>query len=167
MPVAALGGPAIAIASHIDVEIVGVTVSHRQVEIARGLVNEAGLSDRVTVMFADYESLPFTAASFDQVVFFESTGYSIDKAQLMAEAYRVVRPGGRVYVKDVVVKDDDLTPAERDDQTTSTALRTKCGPCTRRRHWPISPLRCKQLASSTWTATNSTTSPTTASWDHR
>jgi len=97
-----VGGPAIIIGAHYpEVAIEGVTNSVHQSAIARAEVTAAGLSHRVRVHVADYQQLPFPSGMFDQVLFFESTGYATDLEATYDEAHRVLRPGGRLYVKDV------------------------------------------------------------------
>lgn len=97
-----VAGPAVIIAQHHPgVIIEGVTNSARQATLARGFIAEAGLGSRVRVHVADYQALPFRPASFDRVVFFESTGYATDLSAACREAHRVLKPGGTLYVKDV------------------------------------------------------------------
>ena len=109
-----VGGPAMAIARAVpDVVVDGVTVSEVQAAMARRLVAEAGLSDRVRIHVADFHRLPFADASFDVVVFFEVTGYSPDLEALYREAARVVRRGGTVYVKDTFRREGPLTEEQR------------------------------------------------------
>jgi SAM-dependent methyltransferase len=110
-----VGGPAIAIAKAFEAEVLGVTVSPIQAVTAHRLIAEAGLTGQVSVALADYHHLPVPDASFDRVLFLESCGYSPDRAALFAEAARVVRPGGTIYVKDVFAQEDPLAPQQRKD----------------------------------------------------
>jgi cyclopropane fatty-acyl-phospholipid synthase-like methyltransferase len=108
-----VGGPALAIAAaHPRASVHGVTVSRAQAGIGRRLIAEADLAARVTITQADFHELPFADASFDVVLFLESCGYSAAREALFAEAARVVRPGGQVYVKDVFVRSGPLTESE-------------------------------------------------------
>ena len=108
-----VGGPALAIArANERVRIHGVTISAVQADLGGQLVTRAGLDDRVAIVQADYHHLPFPDDYFDVVVFFESCGYSPDRAALFTEAARVVRRGGHVYVKDVFARTGPLTDDE-------------------------------------------------------
>jgi cyclopropane fatty-acyl-phospholipid synthase-like methyltransferase len=95
-------GPSIDFARELPhLRIVGVTLSGRQSATANQLIRDAGVADRVHVVNADYHAPPFADASFDAVLFLESLGYADNLARLLEGAYRVLRPGGSLYVKDV------------------------------------------------------------------
>ena len=49
-----VGGPAREIAKFIGCEIVGITINQKQVDVARHLTEEAGLSNKVTFTQGDF-----------------------------------------------------------------------------------------------------------------
>lgn len=109
-----IAGPASIIASNYPrVTIDAVTNSQRQVEMAGEMLLSLDITERVRVHLADYHSLPFEAGLFDMVIFFESTGYAENLDQVYAEAARVLRAGGRLYVKDVFCRNTSLDEDER------------------------------------------------------
>ena len=90
-----------------------VTISAVQASCGRELVARRGLAERIEVVVGDYHSLPHEDDAFDSAWFLESTGYSDDLPRLFREMFRVVRPGGIVYVKDVFRRDGTLMTGQR------------------------------------------------------
>lgn len=109
-------GPSIDIANHIEgVTMEAITLSPTQVDTARELVEKAGLSRRIRVNLGDFHHLPFADGIFDVVMFLESAGYSDDPDQLYREVYRVLRPGGKLYIKEPFVKESPLSTLEQQE----------------------------------------------------
>lgn len=109
-------GPSIDIARNIKgIRIDAITLSSVQANTARELVQEAGLADQIQVHIGDFHHLPFADEVFDVVLFLESTGYSYDRQRLFAEVYRVLRPGGKLYIKDVFCKELPLSSQEEQE----------------------------------------------------
>jgi len=110
------GGPAIDIAQNIpNVKVEGITISEEQARTARKLVQQAGLEDSIQIHVGDYHNLPFADNVFDVVYFFESTGYAYNRPRLFTEVYRVQRPGGTLYVKDVFSKEPPLSQQQEEE----------------------------------------------------
>ena len=109
-------GPSIDIAQHIEaVRIEAITLSPAQATTARELVQQTGLADKIQIHVGDFHHLPFTDEVFDLVFFLESSGYSYDRHRLFAEVYRVLRPGGNLYIKEPFSKEPPLSDQERQE----------------------------------------------------
>ncbi len=97
-------GPSSYFAQHVSgLKINACTISAVQAEKARANVAEKGVADRVQVTQADYHLLPevFGGGTFDRVLFLESFGHSKNKPLAIASAWSTLRPGGKLYIKDL------------------------------------------------------------------
>ena len=108
-----VGGPGLYAALHTpDLEVHGITLSHYQAEVARKLIADSPASGRVHIHVGDYHKLPFVEGKFDCALFLESAGYSFQLEELFTGIARVLREGGKVYIKDVFCKPGKLTVQE-------------------------------------------------------
>jgi len=82
--------------------LLGITRVPWQVENARALNHAAGCGERVRVVEGDYVETALPSASYDGVYALESSchAHGADKGALLAEAHRLLRPGGRFVVAD-------------------------------------------------------------------
>lgn len=91
-------------------EAVGVELGERAVADASAAAEAQGLGERASFLAADAEQLPLPDESFDAVLCECSLCLFPDKAAAMAEMHRVLRPGGRTAIGDVVAERDMLPP---------------------------------------------------------
>jgi ubiquinone/menaquinone biosynthesis C-methylase UbiE len=96
----AVGGPARSLARQIGCRVTGLDATPRMVDEAARRTVAAGLDDLVDFRLGDALSMPFPAGSFDVVVGQDAWCYVTDKARLIAECARVVKPGGVVAFTD-------------------------------------------------------------------
>lgn len=106
----ALGGSSLWLARHRGTTGVGVTLVPDQVARAQEEARARGLADRVEFRLADYCRAPFPDGSFDVVWALESLCHSPVKADFYAEAFRLLRPGGRLVVAEYVRTARKLRP---------------------------------------------------------
>jgi arsenite methyltransferase len=84
-------------------EVIGIDLAEHALARARGAASAAGLTDRISFRAGDAEALPLPDASVDAVLCECSLSTFPDKARAVAEMRRVLRPGGRAAISDVVV----------------------------------------------------------------
>jgi ubiquinone/menaquinone biosynthesis C-methylase UbiE len=97
-------GPALYFANHIsDLKIDACTVSEIQAEKAKFLIEDANKKQSIFVVNEDYHNIDkiYELASFDCVYFLESFGHSNQKNSLIDSCWNVLKPGGRLYIKDL------------------------------------------------------------------
>ena len=90
---------------------IGVDMTDEMLELARRNATEAGATN-VEFRKGTIEDLPLAADSVDVVISNCVINLSADKAAALAEIARVLRPGGRMGISDVVA-DDGLSLADR------------------------------------------------------
>jgi arsenite methyltransferase len=89
----------------------GLDMTDEMLALARANAEKAGATN-VEFLRGNIEAIPLPAAAVDVVISNCVINLSDDKPAVFREMYRVLAPGGRVGVSDVVAE-DDLTPADR------------------------------------------------------
>lgn len=97
-----LGGPARHFAEAHGCRVDGVDLTESYVACAAALTRRCGLADRVRFHQASALALPFAGACFDRATMIHVGMNIADKAALLAEAARVLKPGGLFCVYDVM-----------------------------------------------------------------
>jgi ubiquinone/menaquinone biosynthesis C-methylase UbiE len=97
-----IGGPARWLATLHGCRVIGLDLTEVYCRSAAELSARVGLAKQTVFLCADGLSLPFAAASFD-VVWTQHAAMNIaDKARLYREVARVLKPGGRFGLYDVM-----------------------------------------------------------------
>jgi demethylmenaquinone methyltransferase/2-methoxy-6-polyprenyl-1,4-benzoquinol methylase len=79
--------------------VTGIDISAEMLDYGRKMIEEAGMSTRISLQEGNISSLPFDDNTFDWVWSIDCAGYApIEPLPLLRELARVVKPGGIVAI---------------------------------------------------------------------
>lgn len=107
------GGPTLRIARRSGCRVHGVDLHPGAVDAARRQAAAAGLSDRGAFEVADASRpLPLPDGSFDLLICIDAINHLPDRAAVLADWSRLLRPGGRLLFTDPIVLAGPVTHEE-------------------------------------------------------
>jgi arsenite methyltransferase len=92
----------------------GLDMTDEMLALARANAADAGVAN-VHFLKGEIEQIPLPAGSVDVVISNCVINLSVDKPAVLTEIARVLKPGGRVGVSDIVAE-DHLTPEQRGER---------------------------------------------------
>lgn len=90
--------------------VIGVDFLDSMVQRARRIAADSGY-ENVEFVRAEIDDLPFDDAETDVVISNGTINLTARKSRVFAEARRILRPGGRLCVSDLTIKEEEL-PSE-------------------------------------------------------
>jgi len=110
-----IGGSSIFLAKKLGCEVVGITLSEKQVDKARKNAKAHGVDSLVRFEVMNFCHTTFPDASFDVVWGIESVCHAEDKLSFVREAFRLLKKGGRLIMADGFSLKAVYTKAEADE----------------------------------------------------
>lgn len=104
------GGFAIRAVQRHGCRVTTTTISAEQYKLARERIEQAGLSDRITVLLADYRDLTGTFDKLVSIEMIEAVGYDFLE-EYFKKCDSLLKPGGRMVLQAITITDEFLDEA--------------------------------------------------------
>jgi 2-polyprenyl-3-methyl-5-hydroxy-6-metoxy-1,4-benzoquinol methylase len=107
------GGLSVRLARLTGAALVGIDLNEQSIANARARAQSEGLEGRLRFERRDAtEPLPWAQGSFDAVICIDSVNHFPDRAQILREWARLLKPGGKLLFTDPITVTGPLTNAE-------------------------------------------------------
>ncbi|MCK4840856.1 MAG: methyltransferase domain-containing protein, partial [Methylococcales bacterium] len=113
-----IGGSSIWMAKKHGNQMTAITISKQQTEYAAHHAIRQGVADKTDFQVSDFCATPFKDESFDVVWGLESVCHALNKGDFLKEAFRLLRPGGRIVVCDGFIQRREFSDDEWTDIVT-------------------------------------------------
>lgn len=108
-----VGGSGIWLAKKRGAQIVGLNIVDKQLTKGKNLVDKRDLSQKVGFVKGDYQQLPFKDRVFDVFWSLESIEHATNLESFMKEAFRVLKPGGKIIIAGTFLGNRNISSEEK------------------------------------------------------
>ena len=102
-----VGGSAIFLANNHKAQVTGITLSDLQVATALENATKHNVEHLTKFKVSDFCKTSFADERFDVIWACESSSSAVDKQKMVAEWYRLLKPGGKLVISDFFKAKDD------------------------------------------------------------
>ncbi len=113
-----IGGSSIWMAKQHNNQVTAITISKQQAHYAGQHAHRQGVSENVTFEVSDFCATPFKDHTFDIIWGLESICHALNKGDFLKEAYRLLRPGGKIVICDGFITRREFSNDEWQDIVT-------------------------------------------------
>lgn len=92
---------------HPTIRLIGIDLAEHMLRVGRANVVRSGLADRIQLERQDAKEMLYPDASFDAVISNSIVHHIPDPSRVFTEMVRVVRPGGMLFVRDLMRPADE------------------------------------------------------------
>jgi ubiquinone/menaquinone biosynthesis C-methylase UbiE len=92
---------------HPTATVLAIDLARHMLDVGQRNVSAAGLDERVRLQLCDAKHMPYADGSFTAVISNSIVHHIPDPGGVIAEIVRVVRPGGLIFVRDLLRPADD------------------------------------------------------------
>ncbi|MYD80244.1 MAG: methyltransferase domain-containing protein [Gammaproteobacteria bacterium] len=100
-----VGGPLITIGRSTGAKIVGINFNAYQIQRGEKLIDQAGLGDSCSFLYADFMDVPLKDGTFDALYSFEAICHAPDRKRTFCELFRLLKPGAEAAFIDWTLTD--------------------------------------------------------------
>jgi len=109
-----VGGTAIYIAEKTHAKVWGISIDPNQIRLAKKYAWQRGVASLTDFRIKDFTKTNFKNNFFDVVYGIESICHAYPKSAFLKEAYRILKPGGKLIIADGYTSRKPKTPLEKD-----------------------------------------------------